>query len=88
MKHPFVPILTALAMAGCTSSEPAAYMPAAAPAVRAQAENAAGFPSPPACAPGAACALPAGSGNCRTAGAVTTCDVPPDPLADTTTYTN
>jgi hypothetical protein len=88
MKLPFLPALLVLATAGCTSSEPATYTPAMAPTVPAQAEAAAGFPSPPACEPGTACALTAEGGNCRTVGAVTTCDVPPDPLADTTTYTN
>jgi hypothetical protein len=57
----------------------------------AQATSAAGFPPPPACATNpaeAGCAAPARIEKCRTVGSVTTCDVPPDPAADSTHYTN
>lgn len=50
--------------------------------------SAAGFPSPPACATGAGCLSAAPLEKCRTVGSVTTCDVPPDPTADDTHYTN
>jgi hypothetical protein len=50
--------------------------------------SAAGFPPPPACGPRTECAVPARIEKCRTVGSVTTCDVPPDPAADSTRYTN
>lgn len=56
--------------------------------VQPQTATAAGFPPPPACDPGARCAAPARLEKCRTVGSVTTCDVPPDPTADSTRYTN
>lgn len=56
--------------------------------VQPQAATAAGFPPPPACGPGTECAAPARIEKCRTVGSVTTCDVPPDPAADSTRYTN
>jgi hypothetical protein len=56
--------------------------------VRQQSATAAGFPPPPACGPGTECVEPARIEKCRTVGSVTTCDVPPDPAADSTRYTN
>jgi hypothetical protein len=64
------------------NAEPAATS-ASAPAI-----SSAGFPPPPACGPDAECAAPARMEKCRTVGSVTTCDVPPDPSADSTRYTN
>lgn len=57
----------------------------------AQATSAAGFPPPPNCATNpaeAGCTAPARIEKCRTVGSVTMCDVPPDPTADSTQYTN
>ena len=57
----------------------------------AQATSAAGFPPPPNCSTDpaeAGCTAPARIEKCRTVGSVTTCDVPPDPTADDTHYTN
>jgi len=62
--------------------------PAAAMAAPMQTTTAAGFPPPPDCDPGSDCTAPRRVEKCRTVGSVTTCDVPPDPAADRTRYTN
>ena len=55
-----------------------------------EATRTAGFPPPPACGDGSTepeCPA-ARVEKCRTIGSVTTCDVPPNPAADSTHYTN
>ena len=55
-----------------------------------EATRTAGFPPPPACGDGSSepeCPA-ARVEKCRTIGSVTTCDVPPNPAADSTHYTN
>ena len=55
-----------------------------------EATRMAGFPPPPACGDGSSepeCPA-ARVEKCRTIGSVTTCDVPPNPAADSTHYTN
>lgn len=55
-----------------------------------EATRMAGFPPPPACGDGSSeSECPAARvEKCRTVGSVTTCDVPPNPAADSTHYTN
>lgn len=89
MKNLLVPGLLCLAITGCTSSDPHAPIAERTQAITVapqQATGATGFPPPPDCTADPACTMPPQT--CRTVGAVTTCDAPPDPLADSVNYTN
>jgi hypothetical protein len=74
-----------------STSDGTAALSRTVPAMPPTESTAVGFPPPPSCGPGSAetrCEAPARLDKCRTAGSVTTCDVPPDPMADSTNYTN
>lgn len=91
MKYRLPAALLALAMAGCTAQpqDGLSYSPAPPPAPAPTAAPAAFPPAPAFCGAGDPCAPAAvPERKCRTAGGVTTCDVPANPDADRTLYTN
>src|SRR5690606_15351463 len=86
---PYSPAAEPLPQTGSTARS--TTLPASAGLSGAQTATVAGFPPPPACDANAldpACAPALQEKKCRTVGNVTTCNVPGDPGADQTLYTN
>lgn len=102
MRYSMLAVSFALILAGCTSQQPAnpSYSAASQPALQAvgapgAAAGSAALPPPSGVSAvdgtaAAAAGFPPAPAQheCRTVGNVTTCDVPADPDADSTLYTN